>query len=105
MRRCVHKPMVGGLIHDSTNFFQFFFSICEQVFFIWRLKCTIGIGTSRFVLYREVLFIQSVLYQRFHCAQPHYIFDSTMSHPVFVPSTIKFKFKHKIRIITKYGST
>ena len=26
-----------------------------------------GIGTSRFVLYREVFFIQSVLYRRFHC--------------------------------------
>ena len=28
---------------------------------------SIGIGMSRFVLYREVLFIRSVLYQRFHC--------------------------------------
>ena len=27
----------------------------------------IGIGTSRFVLYREVSFIRSVLYRRFHC--------------------------------------
>ena len=27
----------------------------------------IGIGTSRFVLYREVFFIWSVLYWRFHC--------------------------------------
>ena len=37
--------------------------------FIWRLKCTgiIGIGVSRFVLYREVFFIRSVLYRRFHC--------------------------------------
>ena len=26
----------------------------------------IGIGTSRFVLYREVFFIRSVLYRRFH---------------------------------------
>ena len=33
------------------------------------LKCTgiIGIGTSRFVFYREVFFICSVLYQMFHC--------------------------------------
>ena len=33
------------------------------------LKCTgiIGIGMSRFVLYREVFFIRSVLYRRFHC--------------------------------------
>ena len=29
--------------------------------------CIIGIGMSRFVLYREVYFIRSVLYQRFHC--------------------------------------
>ena len=57
-------------------------------FLIWRFKCTgiIGIGTSRFVFYifirrlkctgiigigmsrfREVFFIWSVLYRRFHC--------------------------------------
>ena len=31
------------------------------------MYCIIGIGTSRFVLYREVFFIRSVLYWRFHC--------------------------------------
>ena len=36
-----------------------------------KLKCTgiIGIGTSGFVLYREVFFIRSVLYRRFNCIQ------------------------------------
>ena len=28
-----------------------------------------------------------------------YIFDSATPHPVFVPSTIKLSFTHKIRII------
>ena len=32
----------------------------------------IGIGTSSFVLYREVFFAWSVLYRRFHCcSDPH----------------------------------
>ena len=45
--------------------------ILREVSFIRRLKCIgiIGIGTSRFVLYREVFLIQSVLYRRFHCIQ------------------------------------
>ena len=43
--------------------------IYREVFYIQRLKCIgiIGIGTSRFVLYREVFFIRSVIYRRFHC--------------------------------------
>ena len=37
--------------------------------FIWRLKCTgiIRIRMSRFVLYREISFIRSILYRRLHC--------------------------------------
>ena len=35
--------------------------------FIQRLKCTGIIRTSRFVLYRELSFIRSVLYWIFHC--------------------------------------
>ena len=44
-------------------------SFIERCPLFGRLKCTgiIGIGTSIFVLYRDVSFIQSVLYQRFHC--------------------------------------
>ena len=45
-------------------------SLYREVSFFRRLKCTgiLRIGTSRFVLYREVFFIRSVLYQRFHCS-------------------------------------
>ena len=41
----------------------------REVSFIWRLKCTgiIGIGMSRFVLYKEVFFIR-----RFHCLFWHF---------------------------------
>ena len=44
-------------------------SFIERFPLFRRLKYTgiIGIGTSRFVLYREVFFIRSVLYQRFYC--------------------------------------
>ena len=44
-----------GMIGIGTSSFVLY----REVSFIWRLKCTdmIGIGTSSFVLYREVSFI------------------------------------------------
>ena len=44
-------------------------SFIERFPLFQHLKCTgiIGIGTSRFFLYREVFFIRSVLHWRFHC--------------------------------------
>ena len=53
---CRLEPMNKGHIMGQ--------GVLRVVSFIRRLKCTdiIGIGTSRFVLYREVFFIRSVLY-------------------------------------------
>ena len=61
----------GGLVGVRTlcrNFFRNY-RHSKQWGIIRMLKSTgiIGIGTSRFVLYREVFFIRSVLYRRFHC--------------------------------------
>ena len=53
------EPPIKG--HVGTRSFILY----REVFPLF--KVIIGIGMSRFVLYREVSFIQSVLYQRFHC--------------------------------------
>ena len=50
------------------------FVLYREVFFIQRLKCTgvIGIGTSIDLSFTEVFFIWSVLYRRFHCIAMNY---------------------------------
>ena len=61
----IRRYKCTGIIGIGTSRFVLY----REVLFIRRLKCTgiIGIGTNRFFLYREVFFIQSVLYRRFHC--------------------------------------
>ena len=62
-----------GIIGIGTSRFVLY----REVSFIQRLKCTgiIEIGTSRFVLYREVFFFRSVLYQLSWTVQSHCSFS------------------------------
>ena len=65
------------------------FVLYREVSFIQRLKCTgiIGIGTSRFVLYREVFFIWSVLYTPVFLIGETWNFPDTNSAAFHLPVT------------------